>query len=85
MAQMQLINAKALQQLDRAGTMQLRRLPSNVLKVVGEASIEWMNDLIINSDSLTQRIGRSYLEARSLLKPWSEISQGWFLAARETI
>ena len=84
-AQMQLINANALQQLDRAGKMQIRRLPLNVLKIVGEASMEWMNDLATNSDSLTRRIARSYLEARSLLKPWSEISEGWFLAGREML
>lgn len=82
-AQMHLMNAQALQQLDRAGKMQLRRLPSDVLEVVGEASQGWINDLATNSDSLTQRIANSYLEARTLLKPWSEVSEGWFLAARQ--
>ncbi|VEP16942.1 conserved hypothetical protein [Hyella patelloides LEGE 07179] len=85
MAQMHLMNAQALQQLDRSGKMQLRRLPPDVLEVVGEASMEWIDDLATNSDSLTQRIAKSYLEARLLLKPWSEISEGWFLAGRETI
>lgn len=84
-AQMHLMNAKALEQLTRAGKMQLRRLPSDVLKVLGEASIEWINNLATNSDDLTQRIAKSYMEAQSLLKPWSEISEGWFLAGRETI
>lgn len=84
-AQMHLMNAQALQKLDRAGKMQLRRLPPDVLEVVGAASMRWINDLATNSDSLTQRIAKSYLEARSLLKPWSEISEGWFLAERETI
>lgn len=68
----------------RAGIMQLCRLPSDVLKVLGEASREWIKDLATNSDSLTQCLANSYLEARSLLKPWSEISEGWFLAGRET-
>ena len=82
-AQMHLMNAQALQQLNRAGKMQLRRLPSDVLEVLGEASQGWINDLATNSDRLTQRIANSYIEARTVLKPWSEISEGWFLAARQ--
>ena len=82
-AQMHSMNAQALQQLDRAGKMQLRHLSSDVLEVVGEASMVWINDLATNSDSLTQRIANSYMEARTILKPWSEISEGWFLAARQ--
>ena len=82
-AQMHLMNARALQTLQQGGKMQLRRLPEDVLAVLKKASDEWMVGVMNTGDALTQRMTRSYLEATALLRPWTEISQGWFITSRE--
>jgi TRAP-type mannitol/chloroaromatic compound transport system substrate-binding protein len=82
-AQMHLLNARALRKLQQEGTMQLRRLPEDVLAIFKKASEEWMVGVTNKGDALTQNITKSYLAATALLQPWTEVSQGWFIASRE--
>jgi TRAP-type mannitol/chloroaromatic compound transport system substrate-binding protein len=74
-------NALALRKLRAKGTVKIRRFDDGTLKRLAEIS----HDVVAEAgsgDDLSRRIYRSYLEFRSLIGEWSDISEGEYLVIR---
>lgn len=73
-------NALALQELRAGGTVKLRKFDDELLKTFAEISKDVVAEAGSGSD-LSRDIYRSYVEFRSSIRPWSDISEGAYLAS----
>jgi TRAP-type mannitol/chloroaromatic compound transport system substrate-binding protein len=74
-------NARALRRLRQEGRVQLRQFDEAILRAFADIS----RDLVDEAgavDDLSRKIHRSYSEFRSLMREWSEVSEGAYLGVR---
>jgi TRAP-type mannitol/chloroaromatic compound transport system substrate-binding protein len=74
-------NALALRKLRAEGTVKIRKFDDAMLKVFAQIS----RDVVAKAgsgDDLSQKIYRSYVEFRSLIREWGDISEGAYLGIR---
>lgn len=74
-------NARALEELSRDPSIEIRRFDDSLLQAIGKASGEVMSE-IGSRDQLTRRVYESYVAFRSRIKRWSDVSERGFLNAR---
>lgn len=75
-------NARALQTLIRDYNVQVRQLPPDVMKALGNASGEVIAEMRSRGDRLTKRTIDSFLSTRQVLMQWSQVTEQSFLTAR---
>ncbi|NHC35800.1 TRAP transporter substrate-binding protein [Scytonema millei] len=75
-------NARALQTLSRDYNIQVRQLPPDVMKALGNASGEVIAEMRSRGDRLTKRTIDSFLSTRQVLMQWSQVTEQSFLTAR---
>lgn len=63
--------------------VQLKKFPRDMLMAFGGAASEVVAEVLESGDDLTKRIVTSYLRHRKTALPWTRISDGGFLAARD--
>jgi TRAP-type mannitol/chloroaromatic compound transport system substrate-binding protein len=74
-------NALALRRLRAADTIKIRKFDDAMLKTFAEIS----KDVVAKAgsgDDFSRKIYQSYLEFRSVIREWSEIAEGAYLAGR---
>lgn len=75
-------NARALQLLINDHNVQVRQLPPDVMKALGNASGEVIAEMRSQGDDLMKRTIDSFLSTRQILMPWSQMTEQNFLTAR---
>lgn len=75
-------NTKALQTLIYEDNVQIRQLPPDVLKALGNASGETIAAIRSSGDDLMKRTIDSFLSTRQIMMQWSQVSDQSFLIAR---
>lgn len=75
-------NAKALEKLSAEG-VELRSFTSEMWTEITRASEDVVSK-VGNTDALSKRIYKSYLEARNLQRHWSELAEGGYVQTRKT-
>lgn len=75
-------NARALQTLIRDHKVQVRQLPSDVTKALGNASGQVIAEQRSRGDDLMKRTIDSFLSTRQTLMQWSQVSEQSYLSAR---
>ena len=74
-------NPEALRKLTEEHGVELRRFPDDILEAAHKASNEILEEMA-NSDDITSRIARSYLNTKNTQAKWSRISAMPFLQVR---
>ncbi|WP_440997999.1 TRAP transporter substrate-binding protein [Arhodomonas sp. SL1] len=75
-------NAPAMRKLTQEHGVQLRRVPEEILRAMGDASNKVLTEMRDDGDELTRRIFDSYLSARGGMKAYTSIAEQGFLNAR---
>lgn len=75
-------NARALQTLVQRG-IQLKTLSDDILTALGNITGDVLRDIRMQSSPQHRRIFDNFLEARTALLPWTSLTEGAFLAARQ--
>jgi TRAP-type mannitol/chloroaromatic compound transport system substrate-binding protein len=77
-------NARALRELAQRHGVQVRRVNGPVMAELARATNEVWDALYAGSSGLDRRIYDSFLSARSLMQPWTAITDHDFVSARDT-
>jgi TRAP-type mannitol/chloroaromatic compound transport system substrate-binding protein len=74
-------NAKAVEELRKDESIQIRKFDDSMLQALGKASAEVMAE-VGAKDQLTQRVYKSFIDFRSRYRGWSDMGERGFLNAR---
>ena len=83
MAEFHLNNARALAALKAEGRVTIRPFPNDVIARIGEVAPDVAASAA--TDDLGRRILASYLGARDAMRPWTQLAEPEFIAARQRI
>lgn len=82
LAEYNALNGPALRTLVETHGVKLRRLNDDLLRALGNASNEVLNDIYAKNDAITNRVIDSFLKFRNDVLPWTRVSEFTYMQAR---